>query len=125
MTYLGWIGVFALAVALAVALLRGRATMPTAAPQPAPAPARMPAPRQVAITPRDLFIDYDDADHHASQRRVTVKALHIDPRGHVHLDGYCHLRKGPRQFRVDRIKTLADADGVVLDVSAFVRAALS
>ena len=61
-----------------------------------------------------LLLHYVNAKQEVSRRRVTVRKI-TQGGGAFYLNAYCHERKAPRNFRVDRIVELIDvATGEVL-----------
>lgn len=53
-------------------------------------------------------LDYTDADGERTKR--VVDAQNVDLYGSkICLEAYCHLRKGPRMFRADRIHEMVDS----------------
>lgn len=78
-----------------------------------PGPAQQPG---AQTEPLAFFIEYRDASGGLSARRVTVKqVIGIPP--HMLLC-YCHERRAPRHFRVDRIATIAHPEtGEVLPLA--------
>jgi hypothetical protein len=67
-----------------------------------------------------LLLSYRDAGGNVTERWLTLRAAdgHQQRSGTVHIatvNGYCHLRRMARTFRLDRIMSAADADGVVID----------
>jgi hypothetical protein len=64
------------------------------------------------------MIEYSDAAGQRSRRRVTM--LHVDDNGRtMQLQAFCHERKAPRCFRLDRITCIITQDGEVLDADAW------
>ena len=61
---------------------------------------------------RELGIDYADAQGERSRRQVTLHEAHGVIEGAIvkieMLRGYCHLRRAPRDFRVERIGDMWD-----------------
>lgn len=55
-----------------------------------------------------LYISYEDASGGMSERRITCKSLERSLGGGITVGAYCHERRAPRAFRVDRIKELVD-----------------
>ena len=63
-----------------------------------------------------LFISYEDASGCLSERRITCKRIERPLGGGATLGAYCHERRAPRAFRVDRIRELIDlSTGEVCD----------
>jgi hypothetical protein len=60
------------------------------------------------------IITYGDARGRLSQRRVTCQRL-SSAGGVLYIYAYCHERGALRQFRVDRIESIADLHGEVLE----------
>lgn len=60
-----------------------------------------------------FVIEYVDTKGRASVRRISVHAIEAGAGGMPCLYARCHERKAMRQFRVDRIRSCADFDGVV------------
>lgn len=78
-----------------------------------------PAAEAPRIEPLALFIAYVDAKGDRSQRRITVRHLIDAPP--TMLFAFCHERRAPRNFRLDRIAEVADAaTGEVHDPAALV-----
>lgn len=64
------------------------------------------------------IIEYSDAAGQRTRRRITM--LHVDDNGQTrHLQAFCHERKAPRCFRLDRITCIITQDGEVLDANAW------
>lgn len=71
-------------------------------------------------SPASFMIEYTDAYGCFTRRRITVKGIQKASDGTPMLYAQCHERGEPRNFRVDRIKSCIDYDGVVHDhVEAF------
>jgi hypothetical protein len=69
---------------------------------------------------QSFIIEYVDSRGRSSTRRVTVWSIEAGAGGMPCLYAKCHERQAMRQFRVDRIRSCADYDGVVHeDVMAF------
>lgn len=70
--------------------------------------------------PVRIVMRYKDAEGAVTTRSVDLRTLTFDagtPRGAplpVLAGGYCHLRKEPRTFRIDRIEELVLPDGEVI-----------
>lgn len=91
-----------------------------ATPPPAPAPAvrqkkpRAPRTRATSAVPRvrtdgRYLIEYVDIEGVITTREV--KAKRIERRGeHLYLVSYCLSARAPRTFRVDRVRSMVDAD---------------
>ena len=63
------------------------------------------------------FLSYVDEKGEPSARRFTCHAI-TGFEGATHVTGYCHERRAPRTFRVDRIRELACAEtGEVFDAA--------
>lgn len=76
-----------------------------------------------SITGRVLIIEYRDTRGQVSNRQITCRNL-ADRAGTLYLQAWCHARRAPRCFRVDRIAGLADStSGEIYDVADFFRAA--
>lgn len=60
-----------------------------------------------------FVIEYVDTKGSASVRRISVYSVEAGSGGMPCLYARCHERKAMRQFRVDRIRSCADFDGVV------------
>ncbi len=54
-----------------------------------------------------MMIEYVDANHHASCRRVTILGFDLEPP--VVIRARCHERRANRSFRLDRVTTIIDA----------------
>lgn len=68
----------------------------------------------------EIYLVYRDANGRTTRRNVTIHELEgqrrQDGKINIHvMRGYCHLRKGARTFRMDRVISAADADGVVVN----------
>lgn len=84
----------------------------------------VPAPRP-APNPASFMIEYTDAYGSFTRRRITVEAIQKASDGTPMLYAQCHERNEPRNFRIDRIKSCIDYDGVVHDdVEAFLNEAI-
>ena len=98
--------------AVSAAINRGRSKPP----EVMTAPAITPPPSTATLVgglDQEVLLRYRDGHGHLSDRKVTVHELHgaRGPTGHIawaSLDGYCHARRGPRSFRLDRILSAAD-----------------
>lgn len=70
------------------------------------------APKTVSTPRFDVVVRYRDAAGIETDRTVTVQAFHIaDAEGGTTIqafDGWCHMRRAERTFRLDRIRQLAD-----------------
>ncbi len=55
-----------------------------------------------------IVIEYTDSKGILSQRLITCRKLSVRA-GKEYINAYCHNRKSPRSFRVDRIKDIFDA----------------
>lgn len=69
--------------------------------------------RRSAISGITLVIEYVDSRGSASRRRITLHEAEQAGDGRVLLHAYCHERRAARCFRLDRVKSLIDGDGVV------------
>lgn len=69
---------------------------------------------------QSFIIEYCDSKGHRSLRRITVYSLVAGAGGVPCLIARCHERKATRQFRIDRVASCSDFDGVIYDdVQAF------
>lgn len=76
-------------------------------------------------SPATFMIEYTDAYGSFTRRRITVKGIQKASDGTPMLYAQCHERNEPRNFRIDRIKSCIDYDGVVHDdVEAFLSEAV-
>jgi WYL domain-containing protein len=58
---------------------------------------------------RCVEIEYADIDGVVTRRKVNVEAFNRSPRDHVwYIQGFCHLRRASRTFRLDRTLRLWD-----------------
>lgn len=64
--------------------------------------------------PISLTIEYEDADGDVTMRDIRISGIGTSRHG-VYFEAWCALRREERTFRIDRIKSVVDADGVVLD----------
>lgn len=64
---------------------------------------------------QSFVLHYKDATGAQSIRAVSVWAVRHTDAGIPVLVAKCHLRKATRSFRVDRIETVTDFDGVVIE----------
>lgn len=64
---------------------------------------------------QSFWIEYVDATGAGSARTVTAKKIAYGSDGVPLLKCYCSLRNSMRNFRVDRIRCIADTDGVVAE----------
>lgn len=62
-----------------------------------------------------ITIEYLDASSKTTTRPVKVRRALADHDGGIYLRGHCYMRNASRTFRVDRIKSFIDDDGVVID----------
>lgn len=109
-----------------------RPTGPVTTTTPAPLPVRdqgvLPGPVSLSdlnVKMNIVYSEHDDPEVHpitlngATGYREADGAITLDE-----LQAYCHLHHGPCTFRVDRIVSAADDDGVVIpDLTAWVLAA--
>ena len=65
----------------------------------------------------DVTIIYEDREGTITERRIS--AVSYD--GYKYLNAFCHLRNGPRTFKIDQIKSCTDATTgeVIEDVQAY------
>jgi hypothetical protein len=69
----------------------------------------------VPITAQTFDIAYRDAYDDDSIRRIEIKAF-SDFNGHIYIEAWCHLRRGGRSFRTDRIgEMIAVQTGEIID----------
>lgn len=68
----------------------------------------------------DVTISYEDREGTISERKIS--AVSYD--GYKYLNAFCHLRNGPRTFKIDKIQSCTDAitGEVVQDVQAYFKA---
>lgn len=72
-------------------------------------------------------LDYSDVDGDVTTRDVEIKRILGGYKSNgepfvQHLDAYCHLRKEPRSFRIDRIRSLTDLEtGLVVEGGHVIR----
>ena len=74
----------------------------------------------------DLFgvsftIEYADATGNETRRRITIHDIYLSPDGSTYLRCWCHERGAARTFRLDRVRCVIDADGVVHEPLLFFR----
>jgi len=62
-----------------------------------------------------VMIEYVDAKGQASQRRIRIEAIKRHPNKPMNLQAFCFERNARRTFKVERIKSVIDPDGVVHD----------
>lgn len=55
------------------------------------------------------FLTYRDSAGQVSERRITCRSISGEGQP-VYFSGYCHERKAPRTFRIDRVVELVDYD---------------
>lgn len=65
----------------------------------------------------NVTISYEDREGTISERKIS--AVSYD--GYRYLNAFCHLRNGPRTFKIDKIKSCTDAitGEVIKDVQAY------
>ncbi len=78
------------------------------------------APVRVGSLNDVLYLTYRDGGGKSTERRFTLHVAdgHQTSAGVIALEtmaGYCHLRHMSRTFRLDRVVSVADADGVVIN----------
>jgi len=68
-----------------------------------------------AASGQTFYIDYVDTNGVATSRVITVYDIGQSNDGMPVMSCYCTLRRAPRNFRVDRVRVVADLDGIVAD----------
>lgn len=67
-------------------------------------------------------VEYESASGDFSRRRIMLRAVSVRDDGAVFLRALCFERNALRSFRLDRVQSIIDADGVVhKDAAAFLR----
>jgi hypothetical protein len=64
-------------------------------------------------------IEYCDSRGEVSRRWITVLSMGHNAAGDATISARCHMRNAARTFRLDRIETVIDANGVVHDPENF------
>ena len=69
--------------------------------------------------PVEVVLDYRSAGGGKIVRRVHVTRSQYRRDGRIYLTGFCHHRRAPRTFRVDRALCFATPDGEIIDTRQF------
>lgn len=78
---------------------------------------------RIDLEPVSTIIDYTDSGGQKTRRRITFRALSVQPTG-VLLRATCHERRAARAFRTDRIDWIIDDDGVATTCADFFRSVM-
>lgn len=89
------------------------ATGPTTPPSPSSPPAASGAGSPAIAAGRSFIIEYEDAAGRSQLRPITVWSVRTATDGVPILIARSHDRQALRSFRLDRIRAVADLDGVV------------
>jgi hypothetical protein len=74
--------------------------------------------KRYILEPMYMMIEYTDAKGTMSRRRITTQSAEDKPTGPI-LWAFCHERNAMRCFRIDRISSIIDQDGVVEEAQPF------
>ena len=70
-----------------------------------------------------MDIEYQKEGEDPEFRRIRIKSIH-EKAGMTYIEAYCYLRRAPRNFRYDRIVSIADDNGEVHDPDTYFEALL-
>jgi hypothetical protein len=69
------------------------------------------------LVAQKIGIEYADADGVVTRRRINVRGIAVRGAA-IYLNAFCHERKAPRQFRLDRVRSWVDlTSGEVFDAA--------
>lgn len=69
--------------------------------------------------PVEVVLDYCSAGGGRIVRRVHITRSQYRRDGRIYLTAFCHHRRAPRTFRVDRVLCFATPDGEIIDTRQF------